>query len=219
MVIYKVSNTKNEKVYVGITKNFKQRINSHLNNIKKGYNNLKFYREIMKDNITSDLLEFSILEEINSEYHSRESFNRENYWIDYYKNKLGEENLYNELKPKYKEKKILTKTYNYPKCFLDIKDKSLDECTEEELIRFETNINLKMLCCERLGGATGKILKYMFDNFDRDTYILDKSMAGIAKETDTSLSSVIKVFEAFEETGFMKYENNKFIILNDENLL
>jgi len=76
--IYFISNSMNEKKYIGRTYNFKERYTEHKNSFKRKVCNLKF-KELLND-ISIDDLRFSVIELCDkSKLKEREEF-----WIKYY---------------------------------------------------------------------------------------------------------------------------------------
>jgi group I intron endonuclease len=78
-LIYKITNTINNKIYIGQTKNLKMRIARHKSEALKIHNTKPLYRSIRKNGFKTFL--FSIIEECsNANVDEREIF-----WINYYK--------------------------------------------------------------------------------------------------------------------------------------
>lgn len=76
MLIYKIHNTINDKVYVGKTISFKQRVNKHKQHLNKGIHNNKYLQNSWNKH-TSDKFEFSIIEECSQDNVDE----REIFWI------------------------------------------------------------------------------------------------------------------------------------------
>jgi len=90
--IYKIVNLKNNKLYIGQTRNFKSRINQHVGSLnKKSHQNKYLQRSFDKhgyDNFNIEIIEEVQLDNLTE---------REQYWCDYYKS-YNRENGYNQLK-------------------------------------------------------------------------------------------------------------------------
>jgi group I intron endonuclease len=91
--IYKIENKITGEIYIGQSKNIEARWQSHRRNAtaKDKVRKYALYREIRRYGI--DSFEFSVLEEC-PQFKLDE---RENYWIEYYSNKI---HLYNIKMPK-----------------------------------------------------------------------------------------------------------------------
>lgn len=89
--IYKITNLKNNKVYIGLSIDIERRWRNHLRSLDKGtHTNFFLQRDysLLED---KDLLEFEVIEECSSE----ELADREIYWIEFYDSYRNPEKGYN----------------------------------------------------------------------------------------------------------------------------
>lgn len=87
MIIYKVENKINHKIYIGQTvKTLEKRRDEHYKSVKRG-SSFKFHNALRKYN--SSVFKWSIIEYVKNK---KDLKNRESYWIEYYK---SYENGYN----------------------------------------------------------------------------------------------------------------------------
>lgn len=94
MEVYKITNIRTGKVYVGSTVSTKERrFITHLSHIRNNCIDLKFYEEIIRDN-DIDNLYLESLEVVDGNNVSLLR-DRESYWIRYHLYKLGRSKLYN----------------------------------------------------------------------------------------------------------------------------
>ena len=77
--IYKILNTKNNKVYIGQTKDYDKRIREHLRYLKNNTHQNKYLQRTY-NKYGADIFEFSLIEECSE----KELTIREQYWIDFY---------------------------------------------------------------------------------------------------------------------------------------
>ena len=79
MFIYSIRNLKNDKIYIGLTKNCKQREYLHFNQLKRGvHDNPKLQEDF--DIFGDSIFMFSVLEECDISIGKE----REDYWIEYF---------------------------------------------------------------------------------------------------------------------------------------
>ena len=99
MEVYKVVNKRNGKVYIGSSNNPDKRFKQHkqyiIHNTKD--NQLDWYDEIRKDNDLGNLI-LEIIESFDENTPNILVKQREDYWIKYYWDLLGEENVYNSIR-------------------------------------------------------------------------------------------------------------------------
>jgi group I intron endonuclease len=77
--IYKILNTKNNKVYIGQTKDYDKRIREHIRYLKNNTHQNKYLQRTY-NKYGVDIFEFSLIEECSE----KELTIREQYWIDFY---------------------------------------------------------------------------------------------------------------------------------------
>lgn len=101
VVVYKLTNRDNDKVYIGCTKNLQERVTGHITEIKRvknGNNGMMFYNSLIKEGYDETSLDVEVIDEVlgkdNSETR-KELISRESYWINYYQEKLGKDKCYN----------------------------------------------------------------------------------------------------------------------------
>lgn len=90
MVIYKITNLNNGKVYIGQSSKLNSRIKQHFSALKKGEHQSK---SMQSDWNEGNQLSWEILEEVQDG-----AMNRELYWIEYY-NSCNPEQGYNIIEP------------------------------------------------------------------------------------------------------------------------
>jgi group I intron endonuclease len=82
--VYKISNTKNSKLYIGKTNNPKMRWAGHCSDAKNGRKNYPLYNAMNKYGF--DLFKMEIIEECDTE---ELCFEREIYWIEHYQSNIS----------------------------------------------------------------------------------------------------------------------------------
>jgi group I intron endonuclease len=92
--IYLITNVQNSKVYVGSSINIKARWDIHLKHLRTGKHG-NHYLQRSYNKYSEEAFKFEIIEEVDCVDRDDTLYDREQYWLDYYRELLGRENVYN----------------------------------------------------------------------------------------------------------------------------
>lgn len=102
--IYRIVNTLNNKIYIGSSSNLKLREFRHFRNLSKNRHDNKYLQEDYNNEKLRGYFKFEIIEEVVECEDIKELrdnlYERENYWINYYKSKNSEHtyNIYSAIR-------------------------------------------------------------------------------------------------------------------------
>jgi len=194
--VYKILNKRNNKIYIGSTKNFKRREIEHFRNLKNNKHENNFLQNAF-NKYGEENFSFEVLEETN------DLFNREQYWIDTL-NPCNHNIGYN-----------INKKADRPPSW---QGKKHSDKTRAKFRKYHTGLRLTQETKNKIGKANKKYKSFLGKHHSEESKIkmsLKHTGKKLSKETKLKLSNICKGKAGKWNKGRILSEEHKLKISNN----